>query len=205
RALVLHMLVLALHLHQRLRSILAALLLPSKRTLQPPQFLLSVPVELRVFDFLAIRSGDERGYSHIHAHPAPRFGQRRFVRHVTDKTGIPSSGFVYNAYRLNRTFDGSVPAHTDAANAEHLQAPAIQSRAHAELRAVEAVKAVASLEAWITGLLAFSNPPKEAVKGFTQINRHRLQGLRKHDFRLGKCPAIQSCLLDLLVFADAAT
>lgn len=105
----------ALDLHQRLRPVLTAFFLAGKRALQSPQFLLSVPVELRVFDFLTVAGGDERGDPHIHAHPASRFGQRRFVRHVADKTGVPPSGFVYNANRLDLALNRSVPANRNPA------------------------------------------------------------------------------------------
>src|SRR5690606_32845220 len=104
------------------------------------QPLLAFPVELRVFNLVAVRSGQQRRKTHINPDSASRLRQFRFVGNVTAKTGEPLSGFVDNAHRLNRTFDGSVPAHRNTPNTEQLQAPAVQLCPHPELLESEAVE-----------------------------------------------------------------
>src|SRR5215207_3067400 len=195
---------LALHAQQRLAAVLAATLGSCQFALTAAQFLLRCAVVVGVIHFETVAGGEQRGNTHIHTDNPPCLGQRRGILDFAGKAGVPAPCLVNDAHRLDRAFQRTMPARGYTSDAVQLQAPPIHLRPNAVLRKIEAAKMVATFEARIAWCLACLQPAKEGVKCFTHINRYRLQGLGEYRFSLRESFPVESRLLHLIVFADAA-
>jgi len=195
---------LALNDSQRLSVALAAFFLTRKRTLDTTQLSLCQSVVFWVLNFVTFGCGNERRDTHINTLVASGFGRFGLVFHFTSKAGIPLSRFVDNSNGLNVAFHQSVPANADTSNTEQLQPSSVQLRTHTQLWEIETVKPDTVLKARVARRFTCLDTAKESFKGFTQVNRYRLQSLREDGFGLREGLAIQTRLLHLVVLTDAA-
>jgi hypothetical protein len=131
-ALIGEALVLALQQHNRLLTVLAALLAARNPPLGHPQPLLGLPIPAWVFSLLTLTRGVQVLQAHVDTDRTPRLGQWLRLGHLARETRVPLARLLADANGLNRALQRSVPAHGHTLNARQLQAPPIdlEARSH---------------------------------------------------------------------------